>query len=78
MKDSFPPNNLVFRVMIIDPIQMIINTVVKTIPESFFDVIDRILDYLKHTNLRVSTSKMDPTNPNILTLLFYLHLHRVL
>ncbi len=43
IKDIFPPSNFVFNVIIIEPIHMIIKTVVKTIPDSFFDVIDKIL-----------------------------------
>ncbi len=41
--ERFPPKSFVFIVMIIDPIQIITNTVVNTNPESFFDVIERIL-----------------------------------
>lgn len=43
-RDKFPPSNFVFKVIIIEPIQMIIKTVVKTVPESFFEVRERILN----------------------------------
>ena len=43
INDNLPPSNFVFRVMIIEPIQIIIKTVVKTIAESFLEVVDKIL-----------------------------------
>jgi hypothetical protein len=49
IRESFPPSKRVLRVIIVDPIQIIMKTVEKTIPESFFDVIDKILTNLRKT-----------------------------
>jgi hypothetical protein len=43
IRESFPPSKRVFRVIIVDPIQIIMKTVEKTMPESFLDVMDKIL-----------------------------------
>lgn len=45
--DKFPPNSLVFIVITIEPTQMMMKIVVKTKPESFDVVTDKILNDLK-------------------------------
>ncbi len=43
IRDKWPPNNLVFKVIMSDPIHIITKTVVNTSAESFFEVIESIL-----------------------------------
>jgi hypothetical protein len=43
IRDNLPPRSFVFNVIILEPIHIITKTVVNTMPESFFDVNDKIL-----------------------------------